>query len=172
MAVAFIRGSTTGASDLTITIRDVSNTLIDPYRLEYSIYDFSTGIEVLIGSPVNLPMRISLGQFFAQVVIAADANIGVWRIRWTIQETATDPVYQTVQEFQVLGSNVIPSFTGNANYDKLIYRLRILLRDNNPDRNYSVAGKEEVVVKADGKEYILTMQELWEIIENGRRSNL
>lgn len=136
MAVAFIRGSTTGASDLTITIRDVSNTLIDPYRLEYSIYDFSTGIEVLIGSPVNLPVRISTGQFYAQVVIAADANIGVWRVRWTIQETSTDPVYQSVQEFQVLGSNVIPSFTGNANYDRLIYRLRILLRDNNPDRTY------------------------------------
>jgi hypothetical protein len=35
-----------------------------------------------------------------------------------------------------LGSNVIPSFTGNADIDHLIYRLRILLRDNNPDRNY------------------------------------
>ena len=136
MAVAFLRGTTTGASDLTITIRDSGNNLIDPYRLEFAVYDFTTGIEVLIGSPVNYPNRLSIGQFYAPVVIAADANIGLWRIRWTIQEHSTDPVYQSVQEFQVLGSNVIPSFTGNADIDHLIYRLRILLRDANPDRNY------------------------------------
>lgn len=138
MAVAFLRGTTTGAADLTITVRDSGSNLIDPYRLEYAIYDYTTGIEVLQGSPVNYPIRLSLGQFYASVVIAADSNIGLWRIRWTVQEHATDPVYQSVQEFQVLGSNVIPSFTGNADVDRLIYRLRILLRDNNPDKNYRV----------------------------------
>lgn len=136
MSVAFLRGMTTGPNDLNITIRDMSNNLIDPFRLEYAVYDFTTGVEVLIGSPVNAPIRTSIGNYYAEVIIAADANIGNWRIRWTIQETAADPVYQSVQEFNVLGSNVIPSFTGDANLDRLIYSLRILLRDNNPDRNY------------------------------------
>jgi hypothetical protein len=137
MAVAFLRGTTTGPSDLTITVRDYSNNLIDPYRLEYAIYDFTTGIEVLIGPPVNAPVRASLGQYYASVTIPADGNIGVWRIRWTIQETPTDPVYQSVQEFQIVGSSIIPvSFSGDPNTDALIYSLRVFLRDNNPDRNY------------------------------------
>lgn len=137
MAVAFQRGQTTRPDDLNITIRDVSNNLIDPYRLEYAIYDATTGIEVLIGSPVNAPAHISTGQYYAEVTFAADANIGDWVIRWTIQEGAADPVYQSVQEFNIVGSSVITSVTGDMNFDTLIHSLRVLLRDNNPDRNYS-----------------------------------
>jgi hypothetical protein len=136
MAVAYMRGSTTGPNDLSITVRDQNNTLIDPYRLEYAVYDLTTGVEVLIGSPVNLPVKISTGQYYASVVIPADGNIGDWLIRWTIQEYASDPVYQSAQPFNVIGNNAIASFTGNSNMDGLIYSLRIMLRDNNPDRNY------------------------------------
>jgi hypothetical protein len=136
MSVAFRRGTTTTSNDLTITIRDILGTLIDPYRLQYAVYDKTTGIEVLMGSPVNTPVKISTGQYFAQIAIPADGNVGDWLIRWTIQETSTDPVYQSVQAFSVVGDNTITSFTGNSNYDKLIYSLRVLLRDQNPDRNY------------------------------------
>lgn len=136
MGVAFRRGSTTGPNDLTITARDSNSNLIDPYRLEYSIYDFTTGLEVLFGSPVNIPVRISVGSYYAAVTIPADGNIGSWRIRWTIQEASTEPVYQSVEEFAVVGDALITSFTGNSAHDKLIHSLRILLRDNNPDRNY------------------------------------
>lgn len=136
MAVAFRRGTTTGPSDLYIEVRDQSGNLMDPYRLEYAIYDVTTGLEVLIGSPVNIPIRISIGKYFAQVGLAADSNIGNWVIRWTIQETASDPVYQSVQEFNVVGDSMLVSFSGNPNIDKLVYSLRVLLRDNNPDRNY------------------------------------
>jgi len=136
MAVAFRRGSTTGPSDLAITIRDISSTLIDPYRLEYAVYDYTTGIEVLMGSPVNTPVRISTGNYYAMVAIPADGNIGTWLIRWTVQETTTDPVYQSVEEFAVVGDAIIPSFSGDVNIDKLIFSLRVLLRDNAPDRNY------------------------------------
>lgn len=136
MGVAFRRGSTTGTNDLTISCRDGLNNPIDPYRIEYAVYDYTTGLEVLIGSPVNIPVRISLGNFYAPVTIPADGNIGSWRIRWTIQEKVTDPVYQSVEEFAVIGDAMIASFTGNLGIDQLIHSLRILLRDNNPDRNY------------------------------------
>jgi hypothetical protein len=136
MSVAFKRGTTTGPSDLSITIRNNSNDLIDPYRIEYAVYDFTTGVEVLMGSPVNTPIHISTGMFYAQVVIPADSNMGTYRIRWTIQEYPSDPVYQTVQEYAVVDSNTQTSVTGDVNFDKLVYSLRTLLRDNNPDRNY------------------------------------
>jgi hypothetical protein len=59
-----------------------------------------------------------------------------FRASTLIQETATDPVYQSVQEFNVVGDSTVVSFTGDANLDKLIFSLRVILRDNNPDRNY------------------------------------
>jgi hypothetical protein len=133
---AIIRGHTAGPNDLNIIVRDSSDNLIDPYILRYAVYDYTTGIEVLIGSPVNTPTKISLGKYYAPVVIPADSNIGVWRIRWTIQETAVDPVYESVEEFNVVGDSTIVSFTGDANIDALLHSLRIILRDNNPDRNY------------------------------------
>lgn len=136
MAVAFRRGATTGASDLTIMARNVQGNLIDPYRLEYAVYDVTTGLEVLMGSPVNIPIRMSIGQYYAQVVIAADSNIGNWLVRWTIQEAPADPVYQSVEQFNVVGDSMLVSFSGNPQVDRLVYSLRVLLRDNNPDRNY------------------------------------
>jgi hypothetical protein len=172
MAVAFQRGSTTGPSDLQIIVRDMHANLIDPYRLEYAVFDFTTGVEVLQGNPVNLPTRFSIGTYYAQVSIPADGNIGLWRIRWTIQETAVDPVYQSVQEFQVVGDSTVATFSGDVNIDKLIYSLRVMLRDNNPDRNYSVSGNEKVTIKIEGELYSLSMEELWEIIENGRTGRL
>lgn len=136
MAVAFIRGATTGPDDLNIIVRDMGGNLIDPFRLEYAVYDNTTGVEVLIGSPVNTPIKMSTGKYYAEVVIPADANIGDWLIRWTIQETAADPVYQSVQEFNVVGQSTVVSITGDVNFDALVHSLRVLLRDNNPDRNY------------------------------------
>jgi hypothetical protein len=41
-----------------------------------------------------------------------------------------------VQEFNVVGDSTVVSFTGNDNLDKLIFSLRVLLGDNNPDRLY------------------------------------
>jgi hypothetical protein len=136
MAVAFQAGTTTGPSDLNITVRDSGGNLIDPFKLIYAVYDATTGVEVLIGSPVNTPVRMGIGQFYAEVLIPADGNIGDWRIRWTIQETSISPVYQSVQPFNVIGNFAIASFTGNSVQDTLINSLRIILRDNNPDRNY------------------------------------
>lgn len=136
MAIAFRRGSTTSPNDLNIIIRDTLDNLIDPYVLRYAIFDYTTGIEVLQGSPVNTPIKISTGKYYAQVTFPADCNIGVWRIRWTIQETAVDPIYESVEEFQVVGDAIISYFTGDINLDGLIHSLRIILRDNNPDRNY------------------------------------
>ena len=54
MSVAFQKGQATGASDLKITIRDPMGNLADPYSISYSVFDFTSGVEVLIGEP-NLP---------------------------------------------------------------------------------------------------------------------
>jgi len=172
MAVAFKRGSTTGPNDLSIIVRDAGGNLIDPYRLEYAVYDATTGVEVLVGSPVNLPIHVSTGHYYAQVLIAADSNIGDWLVRWTIQEISTDPVYQSVQDFNVVGDSMITSFTGDVNMDALIHSLRIILRDNNPDRNYSVDGEEKIKIKAGNKYFSISLEDLYQIIEDGKNDRL
>jgi len=136
MAVAFFRGTTLGPDDLDIIIRDTGGTPIDPFSIKYAIYDNTTGVEVLIGSPAATPVKISTGHYYADFAVPGDANVGDWLIRWTIQETAVSPVVQSVQEFNIVADSVVLSFTGDAGLDGLIKSLRILLRDNNPDRNY------------------------------------
>ena len=136
MSVAYFRGKTLGPDDLNITIRDTSQTLIDPFSITYAIFDNTTGVEVLLGSPAATPVKASTGQYYAPFVVPSDTNIGDYLIRWTIKETAASPVMQSVQEFNVVADNVVTGLTGDPNIDPLIYSLRILLRDNNPDRNY------------------------------------
>jgi hypothetical protein len=89
-----------------------------------------------MGSPVNTPVRISIGQYYAEYQIPADANIGDWVIRWTLQIASNYPVVQSVEQFNVFGSDAVITVTGDENLDKLIFSLRVLLRDNDPDRNY------------------------------------
>jgi len=172
MAVAFKRGGTTGPADLATEVRNTSGTLIDPFRIQYAVFDYTTGIEILQGSPVCYPVKISTGKYYAQVNIPAEGNIGDWRIRWTYQETAADPVYQSVQEFNVVGDSTVVSFSGDENIDKLVFSLRILLGDNNPDRLYSVSGDEEVELKIGEKSFVVSLKDLWKIIEDGKENRL
>jgi hypothetical protein len=141
MSVAFQQGQVTGVSDLKISIRDSSGYLVDPYAITYSVFDFTTGAEVLIGEPNQIPESTAKGEFYAKLTIPLDANIGDWVVRWNFMETATSPMLSAVQEFNVVEKTTI---TSSSNFkiptlswmDELIKRLRISLRDNNPDRNY------------------------------------
>src|SRR5690606_38553769 len=64
-----------------------------------------------------------------------DANIGLYRVRWTFRETLGGPVHQAIQEFEVIDRAVLVPDMTDCETD-LVRRLRTMLRDNNPDRNY------------------------------------
>lgn len=136
MAVAFKRGQTLTKDDLMIGVRDTSGTLVDPAIITYSIFDYTTGVEVLIGSPNQIPSSTGVGLFYAPLLIPLDANLGVWVVRWNMRKQITDPIVQVVQEFQIVGDTVVTQVTSVSSEQLLVRRLRILLRDNNPDRNY------------------------------------
>jgi len=57
-------------------------------------------------------------------------------VRWNFRESPTTPLIEVVQEFNIVGEDMVIDITGNPIEDGLIRRLRIMLRDNNPDRNY------------------------------------
>jgi len=146
MSTSFYRGQQTGRNDLNIFLVNANNTPVNAYEISYALYDFTTGYEVLVGLPIMTPVNPSVGEYYVSVIIPLDANIGDYRIRWTFREVAGGSVQQVVQEFSVqdragLSTNSASMITGGAinasaiEYD-LMGRLRILLRDNNPDRNY------------------------------------
>jgi hypothetical protein len=136
MAVAFNRGQQLGREDLNIFIENADGLPMNPAEITYALYDFTTGQEVLVGPPQRLPANPSVGEFYANIVIPLDANIGSYRIRWTFRETVNGPIQQAVQEFAVIDRGVAPVLPYSEQTVDLIRRLRILLRDDRPDRNY------------------------------------
>lgn len=136
MSVAFNRGQQLGREDLNIFIENANGLPMNPAEITYALYDFTTSQEVLVGPPQRLPANPSVGEFYANIVIPLDANIGSYRIRWTFRETVNGPLQQAVQEFAVMDRGVEPVMPYSEQTVDLVRRLRILLRDNKPDRNY------------------------------------
>jgi hypothetical protein len=174
MAIAFYPGQSLGQNDLKISIRDSSAVLIDPYYIRYMLLDNTTGAGggIPIGPSDRIPATTGVGQYYVDATLPLDSNIGDWVVRWNFRETATSPLVQVAQEFAVVKIDVVTNITNSTTGDLLVRRLRILLRDNNPDRNYSVSGNEEIEVDAGGVMYTTTMEDLYNIIQEGLSGNL
>lgn len=147
MGTTFYRGQQLGRNDLNIFLVNAANTPVNAAEISYALYDFTVGQEVLVGVPMRAPVNPSVGEYYASLVVPLDANLGDYRIRWTFREIIGGSVQQVVQEFTVidkagLSTNSASMITGSAigattTELDLMGRLRILLRDSNPDRNYS-----------------------------------
>jgi hypothetical protein len=146
LSVTYYRGQQLGRNDLNIFLVNAANTPVNAAEISYALYDFTTGAEVLIGVPEREPANPSVGEYYASIVVPLDANLGDYRIRWTFREVVGGSIQQVVQEFSVIDKAGLstPSasmITGSAlsasvTELNLMGRLRILLRDSNPDRNY------------------------------------
>jgi len=136
MSVAFYPGQTLESTDLNIIIRNDTGTPVDPFYIRYSLFDNTTGIPVLIGAPNRVPATTGVGKYYANATLPLDSNIGDWMIHWDFRETSGSPMVQVVQEFNVVDQEVRITVSDNNNMNDMIRRVRVLLRDNNPDRNY------------------------------------
>lgn len=170
MGIAYFKGQQLGADDLHIFLEDSSDHPTNVSEISYALYDYTTGSEALLGVPRRTPVNAAVGHYFASVIIPLDANIGPYRIRWTFRETPGGPVHEVVQEFEVIdkATSSVPLVT-TCEAD-LIRRLRILLRDNNPDRNYHFrppAHEETVRQYNQVFGYIWLDDELQEFIQRG-----
>ena len=137
MAVSFFRGQQLGRGDLDIFLTGSNGTPTNAAEISYALFDFTTGREALLGPPKRRPSNPSVGEYFASVIIPLDANLGSYRMRWTFRELVGGPIQQVLQEFVVSDKSVVSQ---DSEFTPIvadcIRRLRILLRDNNPDRNY------------------------------------
>lgn len=138
MAVTFRRGQELGRGDLHIFLKAKDGSPKNAAQITYSIYDFTTGVEVLMVPADRIPINPSIGEYFASFIIPLDANIGSYRIRFGFREYLNSPQAQVVQEFSVVDNATqvitVPGIT-HVEYD-LVRGLRIMLRDANPARNY------------------------------------
>lgn len=139
MSVTFRRGQELSrANGLNIFLKAKDGTPTNAAEISYSIYDFTTGVEVLLPPSNRAPLNASTGEYFAAFIIPTDANIGKYRIRWSFRQFLGSPQAQVLQEFAIVGDTTqvvtIPGITP-VEFD-LVRGLRIMLRDNNPARNY------------------------------------
>lgn len=167
MAVAFHPGTVLGENDLKIIIRDSSGNLKDPFYIRYSLFDFTTGEEILIGPEDRIPATTGVGHYHVNATIPLDANVGTWTVRWHFREDHDSPLVQVVQEFAIVKAEIITKITDDDTSAYMIKRLRIVLRDNNPDRNYRFRPPETdrfIQAQAQVFGYIWEDEELYEYL--------
>lgn len=150
MGVAFNTGQELGRNDLNIFLVNEYGVPVNAAKVTYAIYYVDKsggepGVEVLIGPPERTPVNPAVGEYYAALLVPPGAAAGDYRIRWKIQKTANGPIQEVVQEFAVVAPVVVPQ--GGKLYSPceadLVDKLRIMLRDNNPDRNYRFRPPEQ-----------------------------
>jgi len=136
-------------SGLSLFLKGQDRTSKNAAQLFYDIFDFTTGIEVLLPPANRVPQNPTVGEYYADFTVPIDANIGDYRIRWKAREYLNSPVVNILQEFAIVSDPTqLVSLPGASNNQlDMIKSLRILLRDNNPARNYHFlppSGEESV----------------------------
>lgn len=155
MAVCFKPGTELGRNDLSIFLVNEYGVPTNAAEISYAVYfvDKSKGepgVEVLIGPAERTPVNPSVGEYYAALLVPPGAGAGLYRIRWKFKKTVNGEEQIVVQEFQVEDPTACTQ--GQIIYSKcvadMINKLRVMLRDNNPDRNYHFRPPEqEGVVK-------------------------
>lgn len=166
MPVCFNTGTELGRNDLSIFLVDELGVPCNAAEISYAIYfvDQSMGppgTEVLIPPEDRTPVNPSVGEYYAAMLVPPGASAGDYRIRWTFRKTLADEEQQVVQEFGVTDPSSCAE--GQRLYSTceagLIDKLRIMLRDNNPDRNYHFRPPEQEGVV---KKYNRVFGYIWE----------
>ncbi len=150
MGNVFKRGQELSRADgLSLFLKNKDKSPTNAAEVFYDVYDFTTGVEVLLPPSNRLPLNPAVGEYYASFIIPLDANIGKYRVRWRFRQFINSPQAQVLQEFSIVQDATqvvtVPGIT-LSEFD-LVRSLRILLRDNNPARNYHFmppSGEESV----------------------------
>jgi hypothetical protein len=137
--VVFKRGQEVAGRDgLSIFLKGKDGTPKNVAEITYSIYDNTTGTEVLLNPPNRPPVNSGVGEYSANFFIPIDANLGEYRIRWYTREYINSRQVEIVQKFAIVENQTqIVNLPGSSSNElDLVRGLRIMLRDNSPGRNY------------------------------------
>jgi len=118
--------------------------------------------EVLIGSAERVPVNPSVGEYYAALLVPPAATPGAYRIRWTFKEFSGSPDQQVVQEFAVVESSALEASLYSDSEQSMINKLRLLLRDQNPDKFYHFRPPEH---EGSIGQYSRVFGQIWEDAE-------
>lgn len=140
MAVCFTPGQEVVRGDLDIFFTNTLGAPTNAAEITYALFFVDPGppeVEVLIGSPTRIPVNPAVGEYFASLMVPTTATVGEYRIRWTFKELVSSPAQQVVQEFGVVADGSIVSVSPfTTEEQEMIDCLRVLLRDQHPDKFY------------------------------------
>jgi hypothetical protein len=139
MATQFFPGYTTARKDLNMFLVDSNESPVNAYEITYAIYFVDAGppeMEVLIGDPNRMPVNPSMGEYWAALMVPPAATGGTYRIRWTFRQYANSPQQTVTQEFTVAADEEATQIQYSSAERAMISKLRVLLRDQNPDKFY------------------------------------
>lgn len=139
MGVAFLPGTVLGQGDLDVFLTNADGNPANAYEITYAIYYVDPGppeTEVLIGSATRNPINPNVGEYFASLQVPQSATVGTYRIRWTFRQFVGSPLQQVVQEWAVVQPGMVLASTFTQCEQQMIAKLRMLLRDQNPDKFY------------------------------------
>jgi hypothetical protein len=162
MATAFKRNQTLSRGDLDIYLTNSSGNISNASEITYALYYVDQGppeVDVLIGPAQRTPENPTIGEYYASVRIPPSASYGKYRIRWTLKELVNSPEQTVVQEFEVVpdGATTIISLTQGER--EMVEKLRMLLRDQNPDKYYHFRPPEH---EANIGNYNRVFGQVWE----------
>ena len=172
MPVCFTPGQQLGRNDLDIFLTNANGNPQNAAEITYAIFfvDLSAGppgIEILIGSPTRTPLNPAVGEYYAPLLVPTSATPGCYHIRWTFKQFAGSPDEQVVQEWGVVQEGTITGVECSPATMDMIRRLRILLRDQNPDKFYRFRPPEHEGTIGDYNRvfgYIWEDEELYEYL--------
>ncbi len=150
MSTTFKRGQELSRSNgLNIFLKARDGSPKNAAEISYDIFDFTTGQEVLLPPSGRKSVNPAVGEYYASFVIPSDANIGNYRLRWYFRESVGSQQVSVLQQFAIVqDATQVVSVPGITPIQlDLVRGLRILLRDNNPARNYHFvppSGEESV----------------------------
>jgi len=138
MAIAWSPGTELSRGDLDIFLTNAGGNAANAASISYAIYFYDTDLdtEVLIGSDARVPVNPTVGEYYAALLVPPSAESGTYRIRWTFKEFSSSPAQQVVQEFAVVESSALAATAYSDQEQSMINKLRMLLRDQNPDKFY------------------------------------
>jgi len=162
MSVVFKRGQTLSRGDLDLFLTNSSGNVANAADITYAIYFSDNQVDVLIGDPARIPENPAVGEYYASLRIPATASFGTYRIKWAIRELVNSPIQNVVQEFGVVTEDSIVSYGMSESMKSMVDKLRILLRDNNPDKFYHFRPPEAEAVVG---QYNRVFGQVWEDYE-------
>jgi len=164
MATNYYPGQVLQRGDLDIYLVDSNSVPLDAYEISYNLFYVDPNppsLEVLIPPAHRTPAHPSVGEYYAALMVPPAATLGTYRIRWTIKQTSGSPEQTVVQEFEVVDqTSSVQTFS--AVEIQMIRSLRILIRDQKPDKFYHFRPPEH---EGNIGQFNRVFGQVWEDIE-------